>query len=398
MSLVPVAEGACAACLARPLLLRALAAHLDRAVDFRRGERARDILALDDEALIDAIAGSDAARLHALAADPASVADLRMSLRQSGCWSVCVHDPSFPAGLEVLGASGPRALFGAGRVEALIGWEPERSVAVVGSRRCSPYGEEVADRLGELLSGSGIRVISGLALGIDSRAHGGALRAARAPTLAVLGTGADRPYPRSRRALFASIRGSGAVVSELPPGTPTFRWMFPARNRLMAALGGMTIVVEAAERSGSLITAEMALECGRQVGAVPGQVTSWRSAGANKLIAEGAALIRDAQDALDALLGPGVTVAESPGPVLDGRILRVLGAVEAGSGSIEAVARSCAIPFPEAAASLGSLELDGYVSTSLSGRYARTAQPLPPPVGEREQPGRRGASASTIGG
>ena len=132
----------------------------------------------------------------------------------------------------------------------------------------------------------------------------------------MLGPGAERAYPRSRRGLYGRIRSQGAVISELPPGTPTFRWMFPARNRLMAALAGVTVVVEAAERSGSLITAEMAIECGRTVGAVPGPVTSWRSGGTNQLLADGAAVIRDARDVLDLLLGPGAVPVPVCGPPL----------------------------------------------------------------------------------
>jgi DNA processing protein len=140
------------------------------------------------------------------------------------------------------------------------------------------------------------------------------------------------------------------VISELPPGSPTFRWMFPARNRIMAAMAALTVVVEAAERSGSLITAEMAIEGGRQVGAVPGPVNSWRSGGANRLLADGAAVIRDARDVLDLLLGPS-----APG----------------------AVANVVGLPFPRVQAALGRLERDGYVRSDAAGRYARTTQRAP---------------------
>ena len=222
----------------------------------------------------------------------------------SGCWSTCSHWDGFPASLAALGAGAPKALFAAGDFHAFERLQPERSVTVVGSRRAGAYGRDVAHELSRLLGSSGITVISGLALGVDSAAHEGALAGA-GETVAVLGTGAERSYPRSRRHLYERIRAQGLVLSELPPGSPTFRWMFPARNRVMAALAGITVVVEAAERSGSLITAEMALDAGRQVGAVPGPVTSWRSSGTNKLLADGAAVVRDAQDVLDLLLGPG---------------------------------------------------------------------------------------------
>jgi DNA processing protein len=219
-------------------------------------------------------------------------------------------------------------------------------------------------------------VISGLALGIDSAAHEGALAGA-GTTVAILGTGADRPYPRSRRNLYERIRAGGVVASELPPGSPTFRWMFPARNRLMAALAGITVVVEAAERSGSLITADMAAEIGRQVGAVPGPVTSWRSSGTNKLLADGAAVVRGAQDVLDALLGPGMASIREFGPAVDGRGRAVLMAVEAGAGSADAVSAGAGVPYGEALAALGRLEREGYLSSDATGRYTRTAQAVP---------------------
>jgi DNA processing protein len=219
-------------------------------------------------------------------------------------------------------------------------------------------------------------VISGLALGIDSAAHEGAL-AGSSTTVAILGTGAERPYPRSRRNLYERIRAGGVVASELPPGSPTFRWMFPARNRLMAALAGITVVVEAAERSGSLITAEMAAEIGRQVGAVPGPVTSWRSSGTNKLLADGAAVVRGAQDVLDALLGPGVASVREFGPAVDRRGRAVLAAVEGGAGSADAVSAGAGIAYGAALGALGRLEREGYLSSDATGRYTRTAQSIP---------------------
>ncbi|MFN8151956.1 MAG: DNA-processing protein DprA [Solirubrobacterales bacterium] len=196
--------------------------------------------------------------------------------------------------------------------------------------------------------------------------------------VAVLGAGPDRPYPRSRSQLFTRIRAQGAVISELPPCSPTFRWVFPARNRLMAAMASITVVVEAAERSGSLITAEMAIDCGRQVGAVPGPVNSWRSGGANKLLADGAAVIRNARDVLDVVLGPGADLPPAFGPPLEGDALSVLGAVEDGAATPGAVASRAALAFPAAQAALGRLERLGYVRSDAAGRLARTAQEAPP--------------------
>ena len=142
-------------------------------------------------------------------------------------------------------------------------------------------------------------MVSGLAFGIDSCAHRGALEAGL--TVAVLGCGADVAYPAAHRALWRRIGEQGLVLSELPPGTGAWRWTFPARNRIVAALAGMTVVVEAAERSGSMITADLTARLGRELGAVPGPVGSRASAAPNRLIAQGARPVRDGRDVLSAL-------------------------------------------------------------------------------------------------
>lgn len=363
---------ACGDCSARGLLLGRLAAHIDRSVDGRTGERARDLLALPDEELLDAVHPKQgAARLLGEVRARARSGELEAELARTGCWSSCACSGELPGSLADLGDSRPRALFGAGDPGLLRNLDPAAAVTVVGSRRAGSYGREVARGLGRLLAGSGLAVVSGLALGVDSEAHEGALAAA-GTTVAVLGTGPERSYPRSRRNLYERIRRTGLVVSELPPATPTFRWMFPARNRVMAALAGITVVVEAAERSGSLITAEMAIECGRQVGAVPGPVTSWRSSGTNRLLADGAAVIRSAQDVLDLLLGPGAVEVTRRGRPLAGDEGRILDAVEGGATSADAVAAACGLPYPRALAALGALERDGYLAADATGRLLRS--------------------------
>lgn len=367
-----MSAAACPSCTSRGLLLGLLAGHIDRSVDGRAGERARDLLALGDEDIAEAVAPNEPGVMLRRARSRTAHDALAMTLEATGCWSTCRHAPGFPPAFDALGESRPRALFGAGSRLVLSGLDPGRSATIVGSRRAGAYGREVAHEMARLLASSGIEVISGMALGVDSAAHEGAL-AGSGRTIAVLGTGADRPYPRSRRHLYERIRAGGLVVSELPPGSPTFRWMFPARNRLMAALAGVTVVVEAAERSGSLITAEMAIEGGRQVGAVPGPVTSWRSSGSNMLLAEGAAVIRGAQDVLDLLLGPGVTAAGGDGPPLGGVEREVLSAIEAGAATPDAVADAAGIGFAEVQAGLGALERAGYVRSDAGGRYGRTA-------------------------
>lgn len=369
-------NAACADCASRGLLLAGLASHIDRSVSGRAGSRARELLALDDETLARLLSPDDPAAPLRRARSQDAHERLRSALDTGGCWSTCVHRATYPASLNALGGARPRALFARGRAAALSDAAVELTVTVVGSRRAGAYGRDVAHELGRLLAGSGITVVSGLALGVDSAAHEGALAGA-GTTVAVLGTGPERSYPRSRHRLYERIHASGVVISELPPGTPTFRWMFPARNRIMAAMAALTVVVEAAERSGSLITAEMAIEGGRQVGAVPGPVNSWRSGGANRLLADGAAVIRDARDVLDLLLGPGAELPSPVGPELDEVAVQVLDAVEGGASAPGAVANAARLPFPRAQAALGRLERDGYVRSDAAGRYARTSQRPP---------------------
>ena len=174
------------------------------------------------------------------------------------------------------------------------------AVAIVGARSCSPYGAQVARELARELGAAGVVVVSGLARGVDGEAHRGAL-AAGGLTVAVLGCGIDRDYPRAHAQLAGRIAESGAVVSEYPPGIEPSPWRFPARNRIVAGLARATVVVEARERSGALITADFALELGRDVFAVPGEITSALSAGTNDLIRQGATPLLAADDVLEAL-------------------------------------------------------------------------------------------------
>ncbi len=367
--------GACPQCARRGVLLAALAGHVDRSVGARASERARDLLALDDRELAAAVAPGEWRRRLRAAGRAAAGAELEAATVAAG-WSCCPHAGGLPDGLDALGHSRPRALFGAGDRSLLADLGPGRTATIVGARRGGAYGREVAFELARMLAAAGIVVVSGLAMGIDSAAHEGAL-AAGGPTVAVLGPGADRAYPRSAAGLYRRVRANGALISELPPGSPTFRWMFPARNRIMAALAGITVVVEAAERSGSLITAEMAIDCGRTVGAVPGPVNSWRSSGTNRLLADGAAVVRDARDVLDLLLGPGAATAVAVGPPLAAPGRTVLDAIETGAATADAVAAEAGLELTSVLAALAGLERDGYVRCDHAGRYTRSAQARP---------------------
>jgi DNA processing protein len=203
-----------------------------------------------------------------------------------------IHDP--PARLHLRGA-GDAGLLAC------------PAVAIVGARACSPYGAQVARMLGRELGAAGVVVVSGLARGIDGAAHRGALDAA-AHTVAVLGCGIDRDYPAAHMSLAREITERSLIVSEYEPGIEPAPWRFPARNRIIAGLCAATIVVEARERSGALITADFALEEGREVFAVPGEITSRLSDGTNALLRLGAAPLTCAADVLESL---GI---ESPQP------------------------------------------------------------------------------------
>jgi DNA processing protein len=262
-------------------------------------------------------------------------------------------------------------------VEALRTLRREEAVTIVGSRRASAYGLEVARELGRLLGSSGLTVVSGMAFGIDSAAHEGALEAG-ARTVVVLAGGPDVPYPPSARSLYRRVlKAGGLVLAEHPGGTRPAKWDFPARNRIMAALAEMTIVVEAAEPSGSLITAREATDLHRSVGAVPGPVSSRTSAGTNGLIRDGAALIRDAQDVLDELLGVGIASVRREGPALDEGLRAALASLEQGSSGVDDLARTCGLSAADAAVALARLELMGYLRASADSTFTRTS--LAPP-------------------
>jgi DNA processing protein len=217
---------------------------------------------------------------------------------------------------------------------------------------------------------------SGGALGVDSAAHAGALEGAGL-TIAVLAGGADVPYPASKRRLHAEILRRGAVVSELPPGFRAHRWCFVARNRLIAALATVVVIVEGTARSGSLITAGFAADLGRTVGAVPGQVTSRLAAGTNALLADGAPLIREAADVLDHLPGMGETARAELGRSarvsgLSRELDELLAAIEAGHGTLSELAVAGREP-RAVLHGLTELEVRGFVRRGFGGRYVRAA-------------------------
>ena len=296
-----MSEPPCPDCLRRSALVAFLSPRLSDALG-GYDQRHAGVLGLPEEDLIAAIGGrqADAARRFVASFDPR---DVVRAVERSGLTATCRHDSAYPGGLLEL-ADPPPVLYHSGDRELLVRLTSRPTVTVVGARTASRYARTVAYELGRGLAAAEVTVVSGLALGVDVVAHRGVLDA-DAEAVAVLAGGPDVAYPRMNRAVYERLRASGIVLSELPPGEAPRPWSFPARNRIMAALGELTIVVEAAASSGSLITAEFAQQIGRDVGAVPGQVTSRLAAGVNHLLREGAAVIRSPQDALDELLGVG---------------------------------------------------------------------------------------------
>jgi DNA processing protein len=266
--------------------------------------------------------------------------------------SIARRDDAYPPLLAELHDPPTRLFLRGEAMELLLA----PAVAVIGARSCSAYGAHVARSLARELAYAGLVVVSGLARGIDGEAHRGALEAEGA-TIGVLGCGIDRDYPAAHAALASRIAETGLVVSEYPPGTQPAPWRFPARNRVIAAMALATVVVEARERSGALITADFALELGREVFAVPGEITSALSAGTNHLLRQGAAPLLSVEDVLLSL-GRERRAPKEARPVSPAaaRLLDLL--ADGAQGADDLVARSGS-ETGEVSAALVELELAG---------------------------------------
>lgn len=262
----------------------------------------------------------------------------------------------------------PERLFWLGDPGLLRG-APDALVAIVGTRDATPYGLRVAADLARAFCACGIGVVSGLARGIDAAAHRATL-AAGGQTIAVLGTGVDVPYPTSHRSLHAAIAGRGLVLSESEPGTKARKGCFPRRNRIIAALARVTIVVEAPFGSGAINTAKQALDLGRTVAAVPGQIDSVRSAASNELLRDGAHVIASVDDAVG-LCGVSRkrTEISLPGGEVEERVWRAL---EAGGAAAETISARSGLPARQVLEGLARLELGGLVRQSPEGEMYRS--------------------------
>jgi DNA processing protein len=339
-----------------------LSGHLDHA----RGA-IEQVLALESEELIAAVGGRRREQLRRhLARFDADAA--RSGAAEAGLELICRCDRAYPSRVAQL-QSPPAVLHVAGGLDRFLATTAADPVAIVGARAASSYGLGVARSLGRGLASAGVTVVSGMALGIDSAAHAGAL-AAGGPTIAVLPGPADSPYPRTRRGLYRELIGAGAAVSELSGGVAVRRWMFPARNRIIAALAAMTVVVEAGERSGALLTAAFARDLDRPVGAVPGRITAPQAVGPNRLLTQGACLVRGPQDVLDAVFGAGArTAATDERPELGPEQRALLRAIASGQDTAAALSRAGVAP-EQGLAELASLELAGYIRRGPGGRFA----------------------------
>lgn len=237
---------------------------------------------------------------------PSYVHRVKEELKRRRITTITFFDPEYPEYLKEI-AQPPWVLYIKGDPSLLS----DICFAVVGTRRPTYYGKQVARRMGAEIASRGWVVVSGMAAGIDAEAHRGALEA-EGKTVAVLGTGVDVVYPKHLHSLYAELVQKGAVCSEMPPGTTPHPGLFPRRNRIISGLSVGTLVVEAAERSGALITADFSMEQGREVFAIPGPITSQKSAGTNRLIQQGAKCVTGVEDILEefSFLGQSPSIPE----------------------------------------------------------------------------------------
>ena len=298
--------------------------------------------------------------------DPAESVDRSMAwAAQPGQHIVTLADAEYPKALLEI-ADPPCLLY----VRGNPGLLEKRGLAVVGSRNATPQGVQTAENFAKALAGKGLAIISGLALGIDAAAHRGAL-AAGGETIAVIGTGADRLYPARNRELALAIAEHGAIVSEFPLGTPAIAANFPRRNRIISGLSRGVLVVEAALESGSLITARLAAEQGREVFAIPGSIHSPVARGCHKLIKQGAKLVETALDILEEFGNYPEAADIGPSSLLAGEENAVLGALGHDPCNLDDLAERTGLAADRLLTELLTLELAGQVATLPGNRYQR---------------------------
>lgn len=363
---------ACDLCIRRTWLLERLSGYLE----FQRN-RVELILSLEDQALIDC--WLEIAERKGLDDDicgdydgfgAEQAAAVRERAQAAGLEQICVCEEAYPERLRRL-FSPPAVIHVAGGLPRFLELADTDPVAVVGTRRPTVYGTEVARSLGRGASVSGLSLVSGMAMGIDAAAHRGAL-AGGGRTIAVLPGCAGEPYPRTNQQLYGQILRNGVAVSELGVGASLRKWNLIARNRIIAALAELTVVVQARRRSGALRTAEFAAMSGCRVGAVPGSVLAPQSEGPHDLLREGAVLIRGPQDILDAICGVGErALADSERSALSKPEREVLDAIRAGDDTVAALNHS-EVGGGALLMVIAELELAGWIRRTAGGRYVAT--------------------------
>ncbi len=350
---------ACPDCLRRAWLLVRLAGHLDV-----QREQVAGLLDRADEDLIEAVGGSHTAAVRA-EWDGFDADGYRGHCDEAEVETLCRCDPAYPGKLRDLDGE-PAVLHVAGGMGRFLELLGQDSVAIVGARRASPYAMENARSLGRGVAGN-LTVISGMASGVDTAAHEGALYA-RGGTIAVLASSPERPYPPSGRRLHREIIAAGAVVSELGPGVPARRWMFPARNRIIAALADMTVVVAARMGSGAMLTIAEAERLGRLTGGVPGQITAPLSWGPHAVVKRGGELVRGPDDVLMALDHAAPAPLSARERLDDPQLLVLFDALADGYEPGEAFTEA-GLGAERGLAALAALEMSGCVRRGAGGRY-----------------------------
>jgi DNA processing protein len=294
--------------------------------------------------------------------DPTALDATHAWLDQPGNSLMTLADPDYPrAWLEI--ADPPAMLYCKGQRH----WLSQPALAVVGSRNATPQGVRDAEAFAHALSDAGLTIVSGLALGIDAAAHRGGLAGAGS-SVAIVGTGLDRIYPARNKALAHQLAGNGIIVSEFALGTPPLPGHFPRRNRLISGLSRGVLVVEAAPDSGSLITARVAIEQGRDVFAIPGSIHSPLARGCHALIKQGAKLVESAADILDELAWQQrLTPPAYPEATVD----PVLNALDGAPTTLDTLAQRTGLTLDALSAKLLTLELDGQIASLPGGRYQK---------------------------
>jgi DNA processing protein len=314
-----------------------------------------------------AVVSAAAARALAAPVDHERLARALGWLAEPGASIVALDDDDYPRALLEIGDPLPM-FYCRGRRDLLS----HPALAIVGSRNATPQGCLDAEAFAAALAATGLTIVSGLALGIDAAAHRGAL-AQPGSSVAVVGTGLDRVYPAKNRDLAHALAERGTLISEFAPGTPPLRANFPRRNRLISGLARGVLVVEATLSSGSLITARLAGEQGREVFALPGSIHSPFSKGCHRLIRDGAKLVETAQDILDELAIPATAPAASARPAIeaDGPVAAVLAALGHAPADVDSLATRSRLDPAIVAATLTLLELDGRAAPVPGGRWQR---------------------------